>query len=158
MTLATDIQRYIETLVLSQGRYVGEPFRLLPWQKRFLKGAFAEGVGDAALSLGRAGGKSTFMASLGAACVDVGGPLVSPRADNVAIASSFAQAKILFDHTLAFLQPTIAKYGVGPKGRFRVNNTVNSALDQGHRDGQLVAVHRLGPITSTRIGFSISPL
>ena len=28
---------------------------------------------------------------------------------------------------LAFLGPTLAKYGRGPKGRFRVNDTVNSA-------------------------------
>ena len=56
MTLATKLEAYIESLVLSQGRYDGQPFRLFTWQKRFLKGAFAQGVMDAALSLGRAGG------------------------------------------------------------------------------------------------------
>ena len=38
MTLATDIQRYIEGLTLSQGRYAGQLFKLLPWQRRFLTG------------------------------------------------------------------------------------------------------------------------
>ena len=62
MTLATDIQRYIEGLTLSQGRYAGQPFKLLPWEKRFLRGAFKPGVMDAALSLGRGCGKTTFVA------------------------------------------------------------------------------------------------
>ena len=128
MTLATDLQRYIEGLTISQGRHAGEKFVLLPWERRWLRGAFKPGVMDAALSLARGGGKTTFTAAIAAATVDVGGPLVQPRASNVVVASSFLQAKIAFDHVLAFLQPTLAKYGRGPKGRFRVNDTVNSAM------------------------------
>ena len=82
---------------------------------------------DAALSCGRGSGKTTLVAAIAAATVDVDGPLVQQRAENVVVASSFRQAKIAFDHVLAFLQPTLAKYGRGPKGRFRVNDTVNSA-------------------------------
>ena len=60
--------------------------------------------------------------------MDINAPLVAPRADNVVIASSFAQAKIIHNHALAFLAPTFARYGVGaPHGRYRVNDTVNSA-------------------------------
>ena len=44
---------------------------------------------------------------------------------------------------LAFMQPTLAKYGRGPKGRFRVNDTVNSASIQGHPHRFIVEVHRL---------------
>ena len=50
MTLATKLEAYIEGLTLSQGRYAGQLFKLLPREKRFLRGAFREGVGDAALS------------------------------------------------------------------------------------------------------------
>ena len=127
MTLAKQLAAYIEGLTISQGRHAGQPFHLLPWQLRYLRGAFKPGVMDAAMSMARGGGKTTFTAAIAAATVDVGGPLVQPRASNVVVASSFLQAKIAFDHVLAFLQPTLAKYGRGPKGRFRVNDTVNSA-------------------------------
>ena len=128
MTLASELATYIEGLTISQGRHAGQKFVLLPWERRFLKGAMKPGVMDAALSLARGGGKTTFTAAIAAATVDVGGPLVQPRASNVVVASSFLQAKIAFDHVLAFMQPTLAKYGRGPKGRFRVNDTVNSAM------------------------------
>ena len=57
--------------------------------------------GDAALSLARGNGKSTFVAALGCAFVD--GPLRQPRAEVVIVASSFLQARIVFDHLLGFL-------------------------------------------------------
>jgi len=38
------------------------PFTLRPFQKRFLKHAFADGIDQAALSLPRGGGKSSFAA------------------------------------------------------------------------------------------------
>ena len=128
MTLASRLADYISTLVITQGRHTGERFTLLPWQRRFLRGAFRDGVMDAALSLARGSGKTTFTAAIAAATVDESGPLVQPRASNVVVASSFLQAKIAFDHVLAFLEPTLAKHGRGPRGRYRVNDTVNSAM------------------------------
>ena len=127
MTLATDIQRYIEGLTLSQGRYAGQLFKLLPWEKRFLRGAFKPGVMDAALSLGRGCGKTTFVAGIAAATVDVDGPLVAPRAENIVVASSFEQGMIAFRHILSFLQPTFKRYGVGAAHRFRVQDSANRA-------------------------------
>ena len=127
MTLASELAAYIEGLTISQGRHAGQKFVLLPWERRYLRGAFKPGVMDAALSLARGGGKTTFTAAIAAATVDVGGPLVQSRASNVVVASSFLQAKIAFDHVMAFMEPTLAKHGRGPKGRFRVNDTVNSA-------------------------------
>ena len=59
--------------------------------------------------------------------MDVGGPLVQPRAENAIIAASFAQGKIAYRHVLAFMAPTFEKYGVGQGKRYRVQNTVNSA-------------------------------
>ena len=127
MTLASRLAAYIQRLTVTQGRYAGQPVKLLAWQKKFLRGAFRPGVQDAALSLGRSNGKSTLMAALGAACVDEGGPLVSRMADNVVIASSFSQSKIVFDHIVAFMQPTFARYGVGPGHRYRKQDTQNAA-------------------------------
>ena len=110
------IERYIGGLVIGQGRHAGQPFTVLPWQRRFLRGAFAQ-PDDAGLSLGRGGGKTTLIAALGAACVDVGGPLVAPNAESVIVASSFDQALIAFRHALHFMRPTFEAH----KRRFRVS-------------------------------------
>ena len=91
---------YLEGLTITQGVGVGERIRLFPWQKRFIKGTFGQD-GDAALSIARGAGKTTLMA--GIACAFIDGPLRQPRAEVVAIASSFAQGKLLFDHCRAFL-------------------------------------------------------
>ena len=52
---------YIETLTMVGGDHDGEPFVLLPWERRFIRGAF--GVdGDAAVSVSRGNGKSAVVA------------------------------------------------------------------------------------------------
>ena len=99
------LAEYIESLTITQGEGVGNPLRLFPWQKRFLSGAFKPTVTTAALSISRGNGKTAFCASLSAAALD--GPLRQPRAETVIIASSFAQARICFDHVVAFLRPRI---------------------------------------------------
>ena len=92
---------YIATLTISQGAGTGEPFRVQPWQRRFLRGAFAV-EGDSALSIARGNGKTTLVAAIAAAVVE--GPLHQSRAEVVAVASSFAQGRIVFEHVLAFLR------------------------------------------------------
>ena len=91
---------YLEGLRITQGRHTGECLTVLPWQRRFLAMAFGD-PGDAAVSTARGSGKSTFVAALGCAFVD--GPLRQPRAEVVIVASSFLQARIVFDHLLGFL-------------------------------------------------------
>ena len=91
---------YLEALKVTQGRHAGECLTVLPWQRQFLAMAFGA-PGDAALSLARANGKSTFVAALGCAFLD--GPLRQPRAEVVIVASSFLQARIVFDHLLGFM-------------------------------------------------------
>ena len=117
---------YIGGLVIGQGRYAGERFKLLGWQKRFLAGAFGQ-PGDAALSMGRGGGKSTFTAAIACAAVDVGGPLVEPMAECLVVASSFDQGLVNFRHMLHFLAPSFERYGTGPRGRFRIQDSANRA-------------------------------
>ena len=92
---------FIERLPITQGHGTGGSFPVLPWQRRFLTGAFADDVDEAALSVSRANGKTTLVAAIAAACLD--GPLVQPRAEVILCASSFDQGKIAFDHVLAFL-------------------------------------------------------
>ena len=96
---------YIESLSITQGEGAGQRIRLLPWQKKFVRGAFSQDA-DAALSIARGAGKTTLMAAI--ACSFVDGPLRQPRAEVLAIASSFAQGKILFDHCRAFMGDKLA--------------------------------------------------
>ena len=102
----TAIADHIGRYRIGQGRYAGEPFRLLGWQRRFLR--VFNGPGDGAMSLARGNGKSVFVAAIAASAVDVGGPLVEPMGATVCIASSFDQAKeAIFDHLLWFLRPDV---------------------------------------------------
>lgn len=115
------VERYLGGLVIGQGP-TGQPFEVLPWQRRFIRRAFGQ-PDDAALSLGRGGGRTTRIAGLGAACVDVGGPLVAPNAESV-VASSFDQALICVpSRRLVFLRPTLEAH----KRRFRVQDSANRA-------------------------------
>ena len=116
MTLAD----YIASLTVTQGAGTGEPFRLLPWQRRFLRGAFAV-EGDSALSIGRGNGKSTLVAALAAAVVD--GPLRAPRSEVVCVASSFAQGRVIFEHVRAVLEAGAGTYPAGAGGGFKTRRT-----------------------------------
>lgn len=133
------LERYIESLVISQGRYAGERFKLLGWQRRLLRGAFGQ-PRDSAFSMGRGGGKTTLVAAIAAAAVDVDGPLVEPRAECLVIASSFDQGLICFRHVLAFLEPTFDQYGTGPRGRFRIQDSANRATITDRETGAMLRV------------------
>ncbi|MDE0510024.1 MAG: terminase large subunit [Gammaproteobacteria bacterium] len=115
------LKEYISTLPITQGRNAGERFFVMPWQARFLRGIEREGVRTAALSLGRAGGKSTLTSAI--ACAGLVGPLAVPRAETVVCASSFAQGKIIFDHVLAFLRDIIEV----DRRRWRIQDSANVA-------------------------------
>ena len=92
---------YIAGLTVTQGAGAGAPFAVLPWQRRFLRGAF--GVeGDVGIAIARGNGKTTLVSAI--ACAVVDGPLRQQRAEVVCVASSFAQGKIIFEHVVAFLR------------------------------------------------------
>ena len=90
-------------LRVSQGRMAGEAFEVLPWQAEFLRQALAPGVFDFALSMARGNGKSTFVAAVITAAMV--GPLRQPRGEVLLIASSFQQARVVFEHLSAFIAP-----------------------------------------------------
>lgn len=130
-----DLEAYIEGLTIGQGRHAGQFFELLPWERRFLRGAFSQ-PDDAALTIARANGKSTFVSAIAAACVDVGGPLVEPGAESMLVASSFDQGLINFRHIQNFLRPTFEKH----EGRFRVQDSANRASIQDRETGAMLRV------------------
>ena len=37
------VETYLGALTVTQGALIGDPFRVLPWQKRFLRGALRPG-------------------------------------------------------------------------------------------------------------------
>ena len=134
------IDRYIsDHLTIGQGRYAGQPFNLLGWQRRFLKGAIGQ-PGDAALSMGRGNGKTTFVAAIACAAVDVDDPLVEPMAERLVVASSFDQGLICFRHILHFLRPTLDKHGTGPRDRFRIQDSADRATITDRETGAMVRV------------------
>ena len=100
-----ELIEYIENLTITQGVGAGDKFVILPGQRRFLQRAFKADVSKSALTISRGGGKTTLLAAIGAAAVH--GPLAQPRAEVLVVASSFAQARLLFETLKAFLQPMI---------------------------------------------------
>ena len=133
MTVANELAEFISTLRIGQGRHAGKLFEVLPWQKRFLRGAFGQ-PDDGAVSMGRGNGKSTFIA--GIALGAVVGPLQQPMAEIVVVASSFAQAKIVFKHVLHFAKPWTSP----GKDVFRITDSQNSATFEYRPTGTVLKV------------------
>ena len=138
-TTAKATANYIQGLTIGQGRRAGQSFTLHGWQRRFLSGAFGQ-PGDAALSMARGGGKTTFCAAIACASVDVDGPLVEPMAECLLVASSFDQGLIAFRHVMHFMGPSFERWGVGPGGRFRVQDSANRATITDRKTGAMVRV------------------
>ena len=132
--LAEAVETYLAGLIVPQGRFVGDPLTVFPWQSRFVAGAFRPGVLDAALSVGRGNGKTTLCAGLLAATVDQDGPLNERNAESLLVASSFQQATICFRHVLRMLAPTLARY---PK-LLRIRDSQNMATIQNRDTGAML--------------------
>ncbi len=115
---------YLGRLTVTQGEGAGEAFRVLPWQSRFIKGAFAVS-GDAALSVGRGNGKSALVAGIACATLDPEGPLRQRRAETVIVASSFEQGRIDFEHVHAFMETR--GFDLSDRKRWRVWDTAQQA-------------------------------
>ena len=95
------LETYLGALTVTQGRRAGEALTVLPWQRKFIAGAFTPGRTTAALSVARGNGKTVLVA--GIACAALDGPLMVPRGETIIVASSFARACIAFDHVVAFM-------------------------------------------------------
>ena len=125
------LESYLSGLTVSQGRRAGEPFTVLPWQRRFIRGAFAPGVQSAALSVARACGKTSLLSGIAAATLD--GPLAVPRGETVIVASSFEQARIAFEHVVAFMGDKLAD-----KRRWKTWDTAQQARIEDRETGARV--------------------
>ena len=141
------LERYLRGLTISQGRLAGRAFEVLPWQRRFVRHAFALGVQSAALSVGRGNGKSALLSGIAAATLD--GPLAVSRGETVIVASSFEQARIAFEHVVAFMGDKLED-----RQRWKVWDTAQQARIEDRKTGARGALHRERPAPSARPGAS----
>ena len=91
----------------------------------------APGVQSAALSVARGNGKTALLSGIAAATLD--GPLAVPRGETVIVASSFEQARIAFEHVIAFMGDKLAD-----KGRWKVWDTAQQARIEDRKTGARV--------------------
>ena len=103
---------------------------------------------EAALSVGRGNGKTTLISALAVAALD--GPLATARGETVVVASSFDQARIAYEHVLAFLADRIDD----DRSRWRIQDSSNRATIEDRKTGARVRVlgsdprraHGLAPV------------
>ena len=114
-----EVIQLLAQLRVSQGARTGEFLKILPWQKKLIRGII--GARTSAVSVGRGNGKTSLCAGL--AIASLIGPLRQRRGETIVAASSFSQAKITFEHITAFLRPLLNKH----RRRFRISDSANSA-------------------------------
>ena len=81
--------------------------------------------GNAALSIGRGNGKSGFVAALAAAVVCPGAPLHGTKREVVCVASSFGQARVIFEDVLSYA--TGLGHDLGDRSLWRRQDSQNMA-------------------------------
>ena len=102
--LASRIISDLKALKITEGRYRGEYFEVLPWQKNFVEGLALNTT--AALTVARGNGKTTLVSGIAISALK--GALSRPRGEIVLVASSLKQARIAFRHVLFFM-PEVRK-------------------------------------------------
>ena len=102
-TIGRELINWLGTLTLSGGDLDGRKFEVWPWERRFIMGTFSQ-PGNAALSIARGNGKSGFVAALATAVVCPGAPLHGTKREVVCCASSFGQARIIYEDVLSYAE------------------------------------------------------
>lgn len=118
-----ELIEYLETLTVPSGDRAGQKLKVFPWQKRFIHGAFKT-TGDVSFSIARGAGKTALVAGIATAAIDPLGPLHFGRADVVAVASSFAQGRIIYDDVLSYLSTS---YDLADRTTWRRQDSQNVA-------------------------------
>ena len=130
--MQVDVRKLIASLEaapVGDGDLIGQPFRVLPYQRRFLRGAFRDGVLRAGASLARGGGKTGLASALCLDAIRPAGMLHREGGETVLIASSFQQARIGFEAVLRSLEL------LGEDGEYRIRDQQNLG-DVQHKKSQ----------------------
>lgn len=101
MTAAEKAIRFMESLRIPEGQKAGEPVKLAPFQKKFVRGALAEGINVAVLSIGRGNAKTALSAGLALGSV-LGVWDAQPRREIIIAARTRDQGRIAFDFVVGF--------------------------------------------------------
>ena len=93
--------KFLESLIIPEGPLSGRPVTLAPFQKKFVKGALADNVNVAVLSIGRGNAKSALAAGIAL------GALLSrwdrqPRREILIAARTRDQGRIAFEFVVGF--------------------------------------------------------
>ena len=96
---------FLETLKIPEGKKAGEPLRLAGFQKQFVRGALADGVMVACLSIGRGNAKTALSAGLALGAL-VGIWDDQPKREILFAARNRDQAKTAFQFLVGFIECT----------------------------------------------------
>ena len=107
---------------------------MLGFQRRFLRGAFKDGVIRAGLSTGRGSGKTGLAAALALDAVRPKGALHAPGFETILIAASFQGARLAFESVLVSLDL------LGETEDYRIRDQQNLADIQHRRTGARLRV------------------
>ena len=121
---------YLETLELVGGDHDGKPMVVLPWERRFIRGAFRTPDGDAALSIAHGNGKTQLVSALACASVDPAGPLHVRGGEVLCVGAAFAQGKLIYDDVLKLLGQ---RYDLNDRKVWRKQDSANNATLE-HRE------------------------
>jgi phage terminase large subunit-like protein len=103
MKPATRAIRFLESPRVPEGPNAGNPVKLAPFQKRFIRGALADDVTTAVLSIGRGNGKSAISAGIALAAL-MGVIDGQPRREIIVAARTRDQGRIAFEFAAGFLR------------------------------------------------------
>jgi len=92
---------------ISEGRFTGQYFKILPWQEEVLEACVDPSVQIIPITMSRGNGKTTFIANIACSAITPGQSLYRDRGQIPIIASSLDQGTIAFDHIKCYLQPRI---------------------------------------------------
>ena len=124
-TLGRALVEWLGKLTLSGGDLDGQPFTVWPWERRFILGTFAQ-PGNSALSIGRGNGKSALVAGIATAVVAPDGPLHGVKREVICVASSFQQARVIFEDVLAYVRGL--GHDLGDRDLWRRQDSANQAM------------------------------
>ena len=138
-TLARSLIDWLGGLTPERGRpRWAAVYTVWPWEKRFIRSTFSQ-PGNAALSIGRGNGKSAFVAALAAAVVCPGAPLHDTKREVVCVASSFQQARVIFEDVLSYARSL--GHDLGDRELWRRQDSQNMATLEYVRTGARVRLY-----------------
>lgn len=95
--------RFLETLKIPEGRLAGQPLKLAEFQRKFVRGALADGVMVAVLSIGRGNAKTALSAGLALGALK-GVWDSQPKREILFAARNRDQAKTAFQFLVGFIE------------------------------------------------------